>query len=290
MTKICCLILNYNDSDTTIQLLDILMNYEAIYKIVVVDNCSSDDSFKKLSGYHNEKIVLLRADKNGGYGYGNNYGIKYICEVLHAAYFILMNPDTLITEQTIIKLVDFLDSNREYVLAAPVQRLKSQQGEIAFPWKLGSVWNGIFTNSIFISKLFHLDLRYKQSDIEENTVLDVDVVQGALFAANTEFMYKYGKYDENIFLYNEEECIAQKIKKNKRKSALLCKEIYIHNHSTSINKSIKSLVKQKKIKEQSRKIYLEKYYTMSLFQKIVMQIIMKIGIAEIRIYSAIRKI
>ena len=67
--KIGIVILNYNDSETTIELLEKIKNYEILNLIVIVDNNSTDNSYKKLTKYENEKIKLIKTEKNKGYGY-----------------------------------------------------------------------------------------------------------------------------------------------------------------------------------------------------------------------------
>ena len=66
-------VLNYNDYKTTIKLIQMIKNYDSIDLIVVVDNCSTDKSYKKINEYTNNKVKLLKSDKNGGYAYGNNF-------------------------------------------------------------------------------------------------------------------------------------------------------------------------------------------------------------------------
>ena len=70
-------ILNYNDSENTMLMLDDIKNYKILSAIIVVDNHSTDDSFKKLKKYENSKIKIIEAPENKGYAAGNNFGIKY---------------------------------------------------------------------------------------------------------------------------------------------------------------------------------------------------------------------
>lgn len=65
------------------------MNYEEICKIIVVDNCSNDNSFEKLSLIKNYKFDLIKTDKNEGYAYRNNFGIKYAKEKYNLKFFII---------------------------------------------------------------------------------------------------------------------------------------------------------------------------------------------------------
>ena len=65
MTKVSCIILNYNDALTTIHLLEFIKDYSILDFIVVVDNCSTDDSWEKLLRYKNEKIHVIKSEKMG---------------------------------------------------------------------------------------------------------------------------------------------------------------------------------------------------------------------------------
>ena len=51
-----CVILNYNDADTTISLVKKIEDYKNIEHIVVVDNCSADHSLEKLEKISNEMV------------------------------------------------------------------------------------------------------------------------------------------------------------------------------------------------------------------------------------------
>lgn len=75
------MILNYNDSETVIKLVNEIKIFLIFDKIIVVDNCSNDNSMKNLIKIKNPIIDIIQTDFNGGYGYGNNYGIKYIQKI-----------------------------------------------------------------------------------------------------------------------------------------------------------------------------------------------------------------
>ncbi len=65
-------ILNYNDSETTVKLLDMIKEYKILESIVVVDNNSTDNSYEVLKKFENNKIKVIKSKINKGYGYGNN--------------------------------------------------------------------------------------------------------------------------------------------------------------------------------------------------------------------------
>ena len=53
-TNICAVILNYNDAQTTIKLTESWKNSKVIRNIIIVDNCSTDDSWEKLGEFKEE--------------------------------------------------------------------------------------------------------------------------------------------------------------------------------------------------------------------------------------------
>ena len=71
-----CLILNYNDVQSTTKLYNQIKDYKVLDHIILVDGKSTDDSYKKLNQLSSPKTTVLLADKNGGYGYGNNIGLR----------------------------------------------------------------------------------------------------------------------------------------------------------------------------------------------------------------------
>ena len=63
-------VLNYNDYKTTIKLIKMIKNYKSIDLIVIVDNCSTDKSYKKINEYTNNKIKLIKSDMSRPPGRG----------------------------------------------------------------------------------------------------------------------------------------------------------------------------------------------------------------------------
>ena len=55
-----------------------------------MDNKSTDFSFEKLKKFQTEKIRVISSEKNGGYGYGNNIGIKYAKDFLKIRYILIV--------------------------------------------------------------------------------------------------------------------------------------------------------------------------------------------------------
>ena len=63
--RINCVILNFNDGETVARLVHMIYDYDYLEKIVLVDNHSTDDSWEKLQVLKDEKVELIRTEKNG---------------------------------------------------------------------------------------------------------------------------------------------------------------------------------------------------------------------------------
>lgn len=98
-----CVVLNYNDADTTLDLLKRIEPMEIIDQIVLVDNKSTDNSLERLKEQESNKVHVVCAEKNGGYGSGNNVGIGYLRKNYSCDYIIIANPDVIFDESVIKK-------------------------------------------------------------------------------------------------------------------------------------------------------------------------------------------
>ena len=84
---VAIILVNYNRAEDTIECIQSIQKVKGVdYKIVVVDNCSIDDSIDKLKKAQEVyNFILIRAKNNSGFSAGNNIGIKYFRE---ADYFL----------------------------------------------------------------------------------------------------------------------------------------------------------------------------------------------------------
>ena len=258
--KISCVILNYNDAPTTINLLESIKDYGILDFIVVVDNCSTDDSWEKLLGYKNEKIHVIKTEKNGGYGAGNNVGLRYSSEILNIDYSIIANPDVLFSEDCIRK---FLHSFQEDFSVAVVSAKQSNSPDCA--WKNCSTMQYILATSLFFE--VWLKIRsYSSSYFKGRNSVSVFAVPGSLLMVDLKKMLKYGMYDEEFFLYYEEPVLAQKFADAGLKTVLRLDCSYVHNHHVSISKTYRRWSQQHAVLLKSAELFLRKYKKANVLQ------------------------
>lgn len=265
-----CVVLNYNDADTTLDLLKRIEPMEIIDQIVLVDNKSTDNSLERLKEQESNKVHVVCAKKNGGYGSGNNVGIGYLRKNYSCDYIIIANPDVIFNESVIKKMVNEFDENT--VIVAPLTLDSKKERQLPIAWKVPTVKDYFLFSSIVLNKIFkpfQYPTRFFNTDICE-----VDCVQGCLFMLNNSLI-EDKLYDENIFLFFEESCIGKQFKDKGYKTKLLMNVDYIHNHSVSINKAFNSEARKRYITLDSFYTYFEDYYTLSGFTKGIMRIYKK---------------
>ena len=77
--KVAMIIVNYNDSEDILEYVGKIREYKTIDRIIIVDNKSSKEGeLEALKTLENDKVKVIESDKNGGYAYGNNFGISYL--------------------------------------------------------------------------------------------------------------------------------------------------------------------------------------------------------------------
>ena len=250
---VTCVILNYNDSSTTFKLVESIKDYSLLDYIVVVDNCSTDDSWKQLQCCKNEKIHLIKTERNGGYGAGNNVGLRYSLNVLNADYTIIANPDVQFNEACVIK---FLQTLCEDSSVAVVSARQSNSPDCA--WKNCSILRYVLATSLFFEVWLKIRC-YPKSYFRGKDSVSVFAVPGSLLMVNLKKMLKYGMYDEKIFLYYEEPVLAQKLEDAGLKTVLRLDCSYVHNHHVSISKTYRRWSQQHAILLESAEYFLRKY-------------------------------
>ena len=97
--KLSVVIVTYNSENHIYDCLERLYLHNDIgeaLQVVIVDNCSDD--FEKMKTQieqkYGDKVIIIKNTKNGGYGQGNNIGIRKST----APYVMIMNPDVRISK------------------------------------------------------------------------------------------------------------------------------------------------------------------------------------------------
>lgn len=285
--KVNVVVLNYNDASTTISYVKKLQEYDVIEHILVVDNCSTDDSFIQLSKIHSDKIEIIQSDKNGGYGYGNNYGVRFLVTKYKSKYIAISNPDVEISEVAIANCLYNLNRNTNCAVVAPMMKMPNMAKNYHCAWRVPSFWQYLLFTLEFLGK-YGRKMFYSKDFFDDGDIAKVGCVAGSFLVVDAEKFVRAGMYDENIFLYCEETVLGIKLKKIGFDSILLRDQYFIHHHSISINKSISSINKQNELMWNSREYVLKNYYNSSSFKRFMVFLIKRVSLLENRVYQMLK--
>ena len=122
--KIVFIILNYNTFQET---KDCVLSIESKvdtqnYKIVIVDNLSTDDSADKIEKFIEQKnnMILIRNTENLGFAKGNNVGIEYAKRNYKPQFIVVLNSDTELIQNDLVEKLDNEYRNSEFALLGPL--------------------------------------------------------------------------------------------------------------------------------------------------------------------------
>ena len=260
--KIAVIIVNYNDVDDTIKYVKKITKYEIISRIVIVDNNStSKNALENLKVLENEKVKVIQSDKNGGYNYGNNFGIKYLeSQNEKYDYFIISNPDIEVSEKAIKHCLEEMEKDTKIAVISPRMFNKDSKPIRRSSWKKRTFTLDVIHSTRLLEIIFYKILRsgeYSEKDYEKE-ILEVQNISGAFFIIKSNILKDIGYFDENVFLFYEEDILAEKLAKTNYKIISLNSEKFIHYESQTIGKTLNYYKKTRELFKS--KMYFQKEY------------------------------
>lgn len=269
--KNCFIIVNYNDYKTTYNLIKNIENYDIIDEIVIVDNASSDNSYEQLLRLKNNKITILKNESNKGYGSGINLGSRYLIDKYKKCNIIISNPDIVISNEDVI--VDLIKTlSLDVSVVAPI--IKEHVG-YSRGWKQPTPWIDILSNVVCLHKKIKDKYLLYKDEYYNEPIVEVDIVSGCFFLIRSDVLKKINFFDENVFLYYEENILCSKLHNNNLKTVINTSIEVFHNHSITIDKNINKINKYKILKKSQ--FYFEKYYNKAnIFELILLFLTNKI--------------
>jgi len=183
------------------------------YEIIVVDNASTDGSdaiIDKLKT-KSQKLKVILNKKNLGFAGGCNVGIKES----KGDYILILNPDIVVLENSIEKLYQFMEKNKNVGIAGPklLNPDKSIQSSCyRFPSWYIPILRRTFLGGLSWAKK-KLDY-YLMNDFDHQGGKGVDWLLGAALMIRKSMLDKIGLFDERFFLYFEDIDLCRRAKKS----------------------------------------------------------------------------
>ena len=258
------IILNYNDVENTLNMVKQVRDYKSLFKIVIVDNCSTE-SIDELRALESDKIVLLEAHENLGYGAGNNLGLRYLEKMCDLVF--ITNPDIVVSFDVVDGMIEVMENKNISFLGPSVR----EHGKVIRGWKLPSYFVEVLSTINFFSR-YARKFQFYKDDHYQSDLTQVDAIHGSFFLARMKDFFDIGYFDENTFLYYEENIIGKKAK-DRGLSIYVSSSLFVtHALSLSVDKSLNK-VKKYKILKKSMFYYEKKYNKRSVFSLLFLKFV-----------------
>ena len=191
------LILNWNSTELVLQSLNQLTKSTyPKFRVLLINNFSSTNDLFRIREIHKQfikyfDIFLIENEKNIGYAGGNNKGLKFLDENNLTGDILILNPDILISENTISEMKRKLKAGIGIVTV----RIVNEQKKIIF-------------DAIKLKGFIEKYLITTKDEIE------TDYSQGACLLIKRNTIDQIGLFDERFFLYWEEVDFSLRVRKN----------------------------------------------------------------------------
>lgn len=201
--QLSVIILNYNVryflEQCILSVQEAIRGLEA--EIIVVDNNSPDDSCQMIKERFPE-VILIENKENVGFPKGNNIGV----ESAKGKYVCILNPDTVVAEDTFEKILAFARTKTDLgiigckLIDGTGNFLPESKRGIPSPWVAFTKISGLYK----IASSSNIFGRYYAGHLAENQAGKVAVLVGAFMVLKRELYKEVGGFDERYFMYGED--------------------------------------------------------------------------------------
>lgn len=215
MKKVSIIIVTYNSEKDIYDCISSIQKFSDIplseIELIIVDNNSTgcDTMFDKLKTLWGEDIVLIKNSSNGGYGQGNNLGIRQCSSPV----VLIMNPDVRLVCPIFRKAIDLFTKDKSMCMLGMKQWLTLEEpstNSFTCTYRMNGYISTILSAlctrlDIYIAKYMHFS--------------------GSCFFINKAMFEAVGLFDESVFLYGEEDDIHYRLMHHFKD----CKMVYDKN-------------------------------------------------------------
>lgn len=234
-------------------------------EVIVIDNASDDGSVEILR----EKfpwVKLIANKKNLGFGRANNLGL----EISQGKYILLINPDTIVQEDTFQKLIAFFERTPDAGLLGC--KVLNSDGTLQLACRRGfpGPWTS-FTKVTGLSRLFpksRLFARYNLTYLDENETYEVDAISGAFMMMKREVYETIGGFDSQFFMYGEDLDLCYRVQKAGYKVYYVHETQIIHYKGESTKRSS---MDETKVFYDAMHLFVKKHFSSSFIVEVILR-------------------
>jgi len=168
-------------------------------EIIVVDNNSNDESCNMIKQLFPE-VTLIENKENFGFSKGNNQGVT----VAKGEYICILNPDTVVAEDSFEKLLEFASLQENIGIIG----CKLIDGTGQF---LPESKRNIPTVKVAANKIFGNSKKYYANHLNQGETGKVDILVGAFMLLKKEVYQEVNGFDEDYFMFGEDIDLSYRI-------------------------------------------------------------------------------
>jgi GT2 family glycosyltransferase len=242
-------------------------------EIIVIDNNSQDDSCEMMKKRF-PNIKLIENKENSGFPKGNNIGVA----AAKGEYICILNPDTVVAEDTFSKVLAFAKKQKELgivgvkLIDGTGNFLPESKRGIPTPFVAFTKITGLYK---ILPKTFG---KYYAQHLSENQTGKVDILVGAFMLMKRDLYLEIGGFDENCFMYSDDIDLSYMALKKGKSNYYFHETSVIHYKGES---TVKDETYMKRFQEAMNFFY-QKHFRVSL----LFSVFMKVGIV---FFSMVKK-
>jgi len=207
MPDLSIAIVTFNNERTIVKCISSILEHidgRHSYRLYVIDNNSSDDTVQIVRSIPGD-IIVLRNDKNAGFGTAHNQ----VIDLLDSRYHLVVNPDIVIENSVINEMAVFMDEHPDIGLLSPL--IKYPDGRIQYLCKRNPTFIDLFIRLVFPNSFKKRHHYFEMRETGYDREFVIEYATGCFMFFRTEIFKKLGGFDENFFLYQEDADITRRV-------------------------------------------------------------------------------
>ena len=262
MNKVTVIIVSYNVRSYLAHAIDSILksNYSNL-EIIVIDNHSYDGTFEYLKENYKDidSLKVISNRENIGFGKAVNQAYR----IANGNYILILNPDTIIEENTISTMVDYLEKNENVGMVGP--KILNADGTLQLACK-----RSFPTIKVALPKILGLDRifprsrwagKYNLTYLDPEKIHKVDAISGSCMLMKSDLFKEMNGFDERFFMFGEDLDLCKRIWESKHEIHYIPYTKIIHYKGESVRTAPYD---SREAFYHSMNIYIKKHYSSTL--------------------------
>jgi GT2 family glycosyltransferase len=239
------LVISYNTRAMTLDCLaSVVAETTVPHELIVLDNASPDGSAAAVAAAFPAEafpgIRLIASAENLGFAQGNNVAAREA----RGKYVLLLNPDTLVLDHAVDRLVAFAERRPE----AGIWGGRTLHGDRTL--NPGSVFGALTLWSLFcrasgLALVLRRSAFFNPEEMggwDRGDEREVDVVQGSFFLIRRDFWEELGGFDASFVMYGEESDLCRRARGRGARPRMTPEATIVHFHGASSRRADREIM------------------------------------------------